>query len=75
MDKPPIGVIPQKLHDEKRFSEVRDGILSYVEKNYSVPLQWVSEYNELLNKIKSHEKNNLKLDYTIEQFISGSGKG
>lgn len=46
--KPPLGVMPRKIHLEKRLGELGYAIMNYVEARLEVPPEWVDEYNETL---------------------------
>lgn len=48
--KPPLGVMPRHLHDEKRREEIQAAIIRYAEAGQPVDPAWVEEYNELTNK-------------------------
>lgn len=52
--KPPIGLIPLKLHNEQRHNEVRNAICRYIEANLPVPEEWLEEYNEYLRSCQNH---------------------
>ena len=50
--KPPLGLIPKKFHDErvkiKRFNEVRGAIARYYDAGMKINIEWIEEYNELV---------------------------
>lgn len=52
--RPPLGVIPKKFHQEqvdaKRLQEVCGAIERYYEDNRPINLEWIEEYNELIVK-------------------------
>lgn len=48
-EKPPLGVMPKYIWNRKRLSELKRAIQEYTQKNLMVPIEWVEEYNELLN--------------------------
>jgi len=54
--RPPIGLIPKKFHDEiirvERFNEVCGAISRYYNHGLKINIEWVEEYNELIEKIK-----------------------
>lgn len=70
--KPPIGLMPKKLHDEQvkeeRLREVSDAIHRYQKAGKKFPTEWVEEYNELLNGEVSIHPNSQ--DFDLKQFIS-----
>ena len=50
--KPPLGIMPKKLHREQRFIALYEAISRYLSVgNIEIPLEWVEEYNELLYSI------------------------
>ena len=46
-EKPPLGLTPRKLWDEKRTDEIRAAIERYNEAGAVIPAEWVEEYNEI----------------------------
>lgn len=50
--KPPLGVLPRYLHEETRMLDLKAAIISYLEDDKPVLMDWVEEYNELQEKIK-----------------------
>ena len=52
MSKPPIGLKPKKYHSLERLNEVRSAIVRYYDDELPIPVEWIEEYNELLNQIK-----------------------
>ena len=59
--KPPIGLTPKNIHDEKvnlkRFTEVYEAIERYYGAGLKINVEWIEEYNELLDVI-AHDKIN-----------------
>ena len=51
--KPPLGIKPKYLHDEARFTELRDAIKRSMDGYYYIDPEWITEYNELLENIVS----------------------
>ena len=49
-EKPPVGLMPKKLHDEARFQKVCRAISEYYNSGRKIPIKWVEEYNELVEK-------------------------
>jgi hypothetical protein len=47
-NRPPLGLIPLKIHNEKRHTDVRNTIIRYVEANLPLKQEWIEEYNEYL---------------------------
>lgn len=56
MDKPPIGLIPKKFseHYGKRHEEIRMAIYRYLSHTepMKIPIEWVEEYNEIVENSK-----------------------
>jgi hypothetical protein len=50
MNKPPIGLKPKKYHSLERLNEVRSAIVRYYDNELPIPVEWIKEYNELLNQ-------------------------
>lgn len=48
--KPPLGLMPRYLWERKRRYEVGKAISRYVEADKSIPVEWLDEYNELVQK-------------------------
>ena len=49
--KPPLGIIPKNLHEEKRLDKLRRAIQRYFDAELKLPVEWVMEYNELTDKV------------------------
>ena len=49
--KPPIGLKPKWLSDKERLNEVRSAIVRYYRAELKIPIEWVKEYNELIDNI------------------------
>ena len=52
--KPPIGIEPQFIWQEKRFKHLKEAINRYQESNFPIRQVWVTEYNELIGTLKKH---------------------
>jgi len=48
--KPPIGIIPKWLHNEQRQQQLMAAIIRYADAGRTIPVEWVTEFNELSNK-------------------------
>ena len=46
-NKPPIGIMPRWLHDEKRAMEIKEAIRRYQAADYPIPIEWVEELKDL----------------------------
>ena len=53
MRKPPLGIMPKHIWEDKRFSELIGAIKRYLDANMVVPVEWIDEYNELSKKLNS----------------------
>jgi hypothetical protein len=56
--RPPLGLIPKKLHDERvkveRFNEVCGAIARYYDAGMKINIEWIEEYNELVECVGKH---------------------
>jgi len=52
--KPPIGIEPKFIWQEKRFKHLKEAINRYQESNLPLRQVWVTEYNELIGILKKH---------------------
>ena len=48
MQKPPLELMPKKLHNEQRYSAVERAISNYYFSGLTVPAEWINEFNDLL---------------------------
>lgn len=48
--KPPLGVIPRKMHDLERYCDLRQAIYRYLCADLQINPAWVEEYNELVRR-------------------------
>ena len=56
MKKPPIGLTPKWVIDEKRLKEVRAAIVRYYDAKLKIPIEWIEEYNDLIGNNKFYKK-------------------
>jgi len=58
--KPPLGLIPKSFHDQrvkaKRFNEICGAIARYYHARLKIKIEWIEEYNELVNYLDKNEK-------------------
>ena len=58
--KPPLGLIPKILHDDlvkvERFNEVCGAIARYYDARLKIKIEWIEEYNELVEYMNKSEK-------------------
>lgn len=52
MKKPPLGIMPKSIWITARFDEIKSAIQRYMDDNYTIPTEWIEEYNELVKLIK-----------------------
>lgn len=54
MERPvelPLGIIPKNIWKKQRLGELRGAVERYLEANQRIPIEWIEEYNELLDDI------------------------
>ena len=49
-EKPPIGLMPKKIHDEKRAAEIVLAMSRFLEGNMAIPREWVAELLEFYDR-------------------------
>ena len=58
--KPPLGLIPKIHHDNlvkvERFNEVCGAIARYYDARLKIKIEWIEEYNELVDYMNKAEK-------------------
>ena len=59
--KPPLGLIPKRFHDvffervkEERLNKVREAIARYYNAGLKIKIEWIEEYNELVECVGKH---------------------
>ncbi len=50
--KPPIGLRPKWVSDKERLNEVRSAIVRYYDAELKIPIEWLKEYNQLIDSTK-----------------------
>ena len=50
--KPPLGISPREVIDKERFAEIITGIRIYIEAGENIPVAWVEELYEIINRMK-----------------------
>ena len=50
--RPPIGLKPRYIHDHERYIEIYGAIQRYYDAGKKIPVEWIEEYNELVEKEK-----------------------
>lgn len=58
--KPPLGLIPKRFHDQRikveRFNEVCEAISRYYDARLKIKIEWIEEYNDLVDNLDKNEK-------------------
>ena len=58
--KPPLGMISKRFHDERvkaeRFNEVCGAIARYYDAGLKINIEWIEEYNELVECVGNHDR-------------------
>jgi hypothetical protein len=49
---PPIGLKPKYVNRVERLNEVRGAIVRYYDAGLKIPIEWIEEYNELIDSTK-----------------------
>jgi hypothetical protein len=50
--KPPIGLRPKWVSNRERLNEVRGAMVRYYDAELKMPIEWIEEYNELIDSTK-----------------------
>lgn len=50
MKKPPIGITPRHVWEERRMGVLLKAIARYYGEGYAVPSEWIEEYEELYER-------------------------
>lgn len=45
--KPPLGLVPRYVRTQQRLEEIKDAVSRRMERNLTIPQEWIEEYNEL----------------------------
>lgn len=54
--KPPLGLVPRWVINEKRIVSIVDAMNRYIQAGYKIPISWVREYNDLIGHMKQDEE-------------------
>lgn len=49
---PPIGLKPKFVNKLERLNEIRGAIVRYYDAEMQIPVEWIVEYNELIEELK-----------------------
>jgi hypothetical protein len=55
-EKPPLGVYPRWLAEEKRYSDILDAIVRYRKGQYIIPPEWLEEAGEIARRIQERKR-------------------
>jgi len=55
-ERPPLGLRPKHIAREMRRMEVREAINRYLHADRAIPLEWIEEYNELMEEFIEWKK-------------------
>ena len=48
--KPPLGLMPKNIHDQKRALDITEAIYRYVKAYKKVPIKWLDELSNYILK-------------------------
>lgn len=54
-ERPPLGIYPRFLHDEKRMEHIAEAIERFTAVGKAVPLEWIEEYDELAERVQKRK--------------------
>ncbi len=55
LGKPPLGIKPEEVHNELRFKELTKTIKEYLDKEFTIPIKWLEEWNRAIYKNRKNE--------------------
>lgn len=55
-ERPPRGITPRFIHDEKRLQEINDAVIRYRMAKMPIPEAWVEEKNEIMKRLEDRWK-------------------
>lgn len=50
-EKPPLGLMPERIWKLHRLGDVKEAMLRYIDANIQVPVEWSNEYRELIKEV------------------------
>ena len=53
--KPPLGLMPKRIHDEQRLDLVKEAIYRRLHIFLTIPPEWIVEYNQLIEELERQE--------------------
>jgi hypothetical protein len=57
-NKPPLGLMPHSVFLLRRLEEIFEAIERYYQANMQIPVEWITEYNLLIEMYKNNLGNN-----------------
>ena len=54
--KPPKGIMPQWLSDERRFNEITSAMKRFSEANRNIPTAWITELEQIFTRSQERGK-------------------
>ena len=55
-NKPPLGLTPKWIIQTERYYEICGAISRYYNAGKKIPIEWIEEYNELVEVVNSPQK-------------------
>lgn len=46
-NKPPLGIVPKRIHDDERKLAIFEAMERYVSNEFIIPIEWIKELKEL----------------------------
>ena len=56
--RPPLGLMPHSVFLSRRLEEIFEAIERYYQANMQIPIEWITEYNLLIEMYKNNLGNN-----------------
>ena len=57
-NRPPLGVTPKFVLEERRFNELKEAIERFTAANWPIPNEIISEYNDMASRLQQAETEN-----------------
>ena len=54
--KPPLGVMPRFVADERRLEELKEAMMRFISANWPINVEWLTEYNEIIERYTKDER-------------------
>lgn len=72
--KPPIGVQPRNLHDERRANALDEAMVRYLDEDLPFPIEWAIEWNELRARLNKEQSDGPEPTYATRAGSLAAGK-